>query len=144
MQEWNKPLAEAGYRLTASRKAIIEVLYRSSFPLSPQEILERAQEDHPSLGLVTVYRTLHILLQLSMVRRVHGTNGCHGYLWASSGHSHAIVCARCGRCVEFRPQEGLTELLRQVEEATGYDVQGHLLQLIGLCPACQRSDKDIE
>ncbi len=137
MMEWEQRLAAAGCRITVSRRAVMQVLEQADSPLSPLEILERAQAVHRKLGLVTVYRMLNLLTELNLLRRVHHEDGCHGYLLASLGHHHALICQCCGRAVEFSGGDDLGTLVEQVEAKTGYRVDDHLLQLFGLCPACQ-------
>jgi Fur family ferric uptake transcriptional regulator len=113
------------------------VLEEADAPLAPQEILERGEVIHPRLGLTTVYRTVALLKELGLVRRVHRSNGCHGYVATSPGHRHHVVCQQCGRVVEFAGTEDLGGLIRQVERTTDYRVEGHLLQLFGLCAVCR-------
>jgi len=139
MVEWEVCLSEAGYRITASRRAVMAVLIQDNAPLSPQEILEQARAVHAGLGLVTVYRTLNLLTDLDLVRRIHREDDCHGYVLASPGHHHAVVCRSCGRAVEFTGENDIDTLIAQVEARTGYQVDDHLLQLSGLCPRCQRT-----
>lgn len=137
MTEWEQRLADNGYRITAARRAVIEILQHTENPLSPQAILAQAKHTHPPLGLVTVYRMVNLLVTLKLVRRVHFEDGCHGYLPASRGHYHAVVCQQCGRAVEFPGDDDLGTLIERVEIWTGYLVQDHLLQLYGLCPICR-------
>lgn len=136
MQDWERRLAEAGYRLTAARRAVIQALVATKAPLSPQEVWQSGQSLQPALGLASVYRTLGLLEELSLVHRVHQDDGCHGYMPASPGHQHTIVCRSCGRAVEFPGSEDLEGLIAQVQQETGYRVEDHLLQLVGLCPVC--------
>ena len=136
MSGWEERLAETGHRITASRRAVVQVLLDTSGSLSPRQIRERGEMVHPGLGLVSVYRTLALLENLGLVRRVHCDNGCHAYLWASPGHRHVLICRKCGRAVEFPGGDDLDALTRRVEVATGYKVDDHLLQLEGLCPQC--------
>lgn len=138
--EWEAKLAEAGYRITAARRAVMQVLLTATAPLSPQELHVRGRVAHPVLGLVSVYRTLDLLEQLGLVRRVHLADGCHGYLLASPGHRHALLCRCCGQAVEFPGGEDLSVLIAEVQRSTGYQVEEHLLQLIGVCPACQMQE----
>jgi len=140
MTEWEQRLADTGRRVTASRRAVMQVLMKAKAPLPPQEILEQAQAVHRTLGLVTVYRTLNLLAKLKLVRRVHREGGCHGYLPASPGHRHALICQRCGRAVEFPGEDDLHELIGRVEARTGYRVDDHLLQLLGRCPDCREAE----
>jgi len=138
VQDWEQQLAAAGYRVTAPRRAVIAVLAQASSPLLPQEILKRARSRHYDLGLVTVYRTLNVLAKLDLVRRVHRQDGCHGYLPASPGHHHAVICRGCGEAAEFPGADDLERLVDRVEVRTGYAISDHLLQLYGLCPNCSQ------
>jgi Fe2+ or Zn2+ uptake regulation protein len=137
MTEWEQCLASAGCRITSSRRAVMHALMQADGPLSPQEVLEQAQAVHQQLGLVTVYRTLNLLSELHLVHRAHREDGCHGYMLTSPGHRHALICEVCGRAVEFAGEDDINALIERVEVGTGYRVDGHLLQLFGLCPDCQ-------
>ena len=137
MRKWEQRLIDAGCRVTAPRRVIMQVLWQSETPLSPQEICERGSTIHPSLGLVTVYRTVALLQELDLVRRVHHSDGRHGYVAALPGHRHHLICRKCGRTVEFPGSGDLDALIVQVEESTDYRVDDHLLQLFGLCPTCR-------
>jgi Fe2+ or Zn2+ uptake regulation protein len=128
-------LHEAGYRLTQPRHAVLQVLEESAVQLSPYEIHRRAKGIYPRLGLVTVYRTLELLDELGLARRVHSDGSCHDYARADED-KHYLICRGCRRVVEF-PCEGLDELIEGLEQRSAYVIDGHLLELTGLCPECQ-------
>ncbi|MFL7808920.1 MAG: Fur family transcriptional regulator [Anaerolineae bacterium] len=128
-------LHEAGYRLTQPRRAVLQVLEESAEQLSPYEIHRRGKGTYPQLGLVTVYRTLELLDGLGLVRRVHSEGSCHNYARAGED-KHYLVCRGCHRVVQF-PCGGLDELIEEVERRSAYEIDGHLLELTGLCPECQ-------
>jgi Fur family ferric uptake transcriptional regulator len=134
---WEETLSRAGHRITAPRRAVVAVLGAAESPLSPQQICARAHSLHPKLGLKTVYRTLALLDDLGLVQRVHRSNGCQAYVATSPGHRHHIVCQQCGRTAEFLGSEDVRALIDRVEESTRFRVDGHLLQLFGLCPDCR-------
>jgi Fe2+ or Zn2+ uptake regulation protein len=136
LEEMAWTVREAGYRLTQPRLAVLEVLQENSRYLSPAEICERGRALYPSLGLVTVYRTLELLDELGLARRVHGRGNCHGYARANSASGHYLVCRRCGQVTEF-PCKGMREITETVQQRSGFTVEEHLLELEGLCPACQ-------
>jgi len=131
-------LRQAGYRLTQPRLAVLQVLQENNGYLSPNEIYEQGRALYPSLGLVTVYRTLETLDKLGLARRVHGLGNCHGYARAHSASGHYLMCHRCGQLTEF-PCEGMEEIIEAVQQQSGFIVEEHLLELVGLCPACQSS-----
>ena len=135
-----RALVEMGYSNTRPRQVIGEVIGEATHALTPLEILERGRRKHARLGLGTVYRTLRVLISLNLVRRVHRADRCHGYLPASTGHHHVVVCEECGRAVEFPGGDDLKALIEQVEAGTGYRVNHHLLQLFGRCPECEQKE----
>lgn len=136
--EMAQALRRAEYRLTQPRLAVLQVLEENDEGLSPEEVHQRAKGIYASLGLVTVYRTLDLLAELGLVRRVHSERGCHSY--ASAGiDRHYLVCQGCRRVIEF-PCEGLDGLIESVRQQTGYTITDHLLELSGLCPDCQKKE----
>jgi Fur family ferric uptake transcriptional regulator len=85
---------------------------------------------------VTVYRTLEKLQDLGLVQRIHQPNGCHRYLRAADGHEHVLLCSRCGRAIYFSGDD-VTALSDDLAQRTGFCIQEHWLQLLGLCADCQ-------
>ncbi|MGD8623602.1 MAG: Fur family transcriptional regulator [Anaerolineae bacterium] len=129
-------LSEAGYRITRPRQAVIRALQEDAGYASPAEVHLRAREHCPTIGLVTVYRTLDVLSELGLVRRIHAQDGCHGYALAAVGHRHHLVCRQCGAAVEFEGCD-LSPFLARVGRETGYAIEDHLLELVGLCATCR-------
>lgn len=126
-----------GYRLTAPRRAVIQTLEQSDGWLRPETIHQDARRSAPGLGLVTVYRTLQLLTELGIARRVHTEDGCQGYSLAEHNHGHHLVCKKCQHVVEFPGTEDLQPLMQQLEAATGFMIEEHVLELAGLCPECR-------
>ena len=129
-------LSRHGYRLTEPRRAVVRVLEEARTWLSVDKVHARAAAYCPGIGLVTVYRTLSLLVDLGSVRRIHGEDGCHGFAMAETGHRHHLVCERCRRVVEF-PGCDLDPMLRRLETETGFMVETHMLEVVGLCPECR-------
>jgi Fur family ferric uptake transcriptional regulator len=129
-------LSLAGYRITGPRRAVIQAMLDDEGYSSPHQIHERARRHCPTVGLVTVYRTLDLLAEMGFVRRIHTEDGCHGYAAASNGHHHHLICRRCGATVEFAGCD-LSAFLARVGQETGYEIEGHLLELVGICAACR-------
>jgi len=129
-------LVERGHKLTRPRRAVLKVIAASAESLTPAEIHSRAQKHYRQTGLVTVYRTLELLTECGVVRKIHAAAGCHAYAPASEGHAHHIICEKCHAVIEFNNCD-LTALLASVQRRTGYQVSGHWLELFGYCPRCQ-------
>lgn len=134
-ERWLTLLEEKGGRLTGPRRVIVELLVNSDRALSPVDVFDKARSTYPKLGLVTVYRTLEILIELGLVERVHQTGGCHMYLRAANGHEHIMLCTRCGRAAYFSGDD-LGSLMEKVAHDNGFVIKEHWLQLHGLCREC--------
>lgn len=133
---WLAQWQQAGYRLTAARRAVTEVMQSAERALTPVEVFDAARKRDPRLGLVTVYRTLEKLEALGLIQRVHHEQGCQAFLRAGVGHQHLLLCERCGRATLFDGDD-LDALFARVGEQTGFEVKSHWLQLYGLCQECK-------
>jgi Fur family ferric uptake transcriptional regulator len=50
-------------------------------------------------------------------------------------HHHHLVCSQCGRAVDFTNCD-LGQLEQQLSKETGFNIEGHLLEIYGRCPEC--------
>jgi Fur family transcriptional regulator, ferric uptake regulator len=148
-------LAQAGYSNTRSRRAVLKAICEAGGQASGAELLALGRTHHPPLGVVTVYRTLDLLLSLGLVRKLHLAEGCHTYALSLAGgqnetrgnephnHGHHIICQQCNRAVEFNGCD-LDAVIMMVEAQTGFRVEEHWLEMFGVCPACRESESHKE
>ncbi|MBM4418400.1 MAG: transcriptional repressor [Chloroflexi bacterium] len=131
-------LHERGGRVTSQRLALARLVLTLERVLSPQELHGLAVERGIDAGLTTVYRTLDLLEELGLVTRVHGLDGCHGVAPRRLGHEHQLTCTACGK-IAVIDRCDLGHEQAEVAAATGYKIEGHLVQYFGRCPDCRLS-----
>ena len=69
-------LKDLGFRLTNQRRVIVETLLRHlGTHLNARELLELAQQEDPSIGIATIYRTIELLNSLGMLNMVNLEEG---------------------------------------------------------------------
>jgi Fur family ferric uptake transcriptional regulator len=134
-EQWLEALQVSGYRLTTPLRVLVKVLVSTDRALEPAELFDLGRQEYPRLGLVTVYRTLEKLQELGLVQRIHQPYACHRYLRAAHGHEHVLLCSKCGRAIHFSGDD-LTTLSDELALRTGFRIQEHWLQLLGLCADC--------
>jgi Fe2+ or Zn2+ uptake regulation protein len=135
-ETWLTQLHENGYRLTGARRAVVDTIATTKRALTPIEVFDQARKAYHALGLVTVYRTLEKLEELHLIQRVHQPQGCQAFIAASQAHQHLLLCQSCGQ-VKFFEGDDLDDLIAAIAKKTGYRIQEHWLQFLGLCQDCK-------
>jgi Fur family ferric uptake transcriptional regulator len=126
---------EKGFRLTAQRVAIMNVLHAADGHLSATDIYARVHASTLGLTEPTVYRTLDFLAKNELIRVTHASGGRLQYELARHQHHH-IVCSMCGQEHEVS-QDQLQAIYDQVEQITGYRLTESHLTFTGLCLQCK-------
>jgi len=134
--EIEKILRSRGYRLTNQRRIIAGELERGRH-LSAEEIYARLRDEHPELGLSTVYRTLDLLHELGIARKDDFGEGYSRYELSTERLHHHAYCRNCGKLIEFN-EELMEYLALQVERETGFMTEWYEITLYGLCAECTR------
>ncbi|MFO8102193.1 MAG: Fur family transcriptional regulator [Dehalococcoidia bacterium] len=130
-------LSSNGYKITPQRRAVLKAIAGSREHLTPAAVYKRAAGEDPKVGLVTVYRTLEMLSELGLICRVHRGGRSRSYTLAPIGHHHHLICTECGAVTDFTDCD-LGELERRLSSATGFKIEGHLLEFFGICGSCQK------
>ena len=132
-------LRQKGHKLTRQRRAVLEVIVLSQDHMTPAEIHKKVQEADPTIGLVTVYRTLEMLAGAGLICRVHTDQTSRSYLLRRPDeHHHHLICSDCGRVVDFTDCN-LHGLEEKLSRETGFTTEGHILEFFGCCPVCQET-----
>jgi Fur family ferric uptake transcriptional regulator len=127
-------LSELGFRETVPRRAVVTVALRMG-RFTAAEIVEELRGQ--GIGRATVFRTLDLLTSLGVLDQLH-SDSRHAYTVCSPRHHHHLICSACSKVVEVTAPP-VERAVRALAEKAGYEMQGHLLEIIGLCADCQAS-----
>ncbi|MET9358662.1 Fur family transcriptional regulator [Streptomyces sp. NPDC006617] len=123
-------------RTTRQRTAVLSALQQQEGFTSAQELHEALEADGITIGLTTVYRTLHALDRSGQVDVVREKSGERLYRpRPDGGHRHYLVCRDCGLSAEVEASavEGWAE---KVGEVMGFTEVEHTVELTGICDRC--------
>lgn len=125
-------LETIGFRSTAPRRAVLHAIESARGPFTVEDLLAEV----PGVGRATVFRTIKLLQELDMMCRVPLEDGTARYQVSEGDHHHHLVCRTCGSLTEFSDPEIDARIAEQAR-AQGFALQGHSLELYGLCRACR-------
>jgi Fur family ferric uptake transcriptional regulator len=127
---------EQNLRMTRQRMVILEELQRVKSHLSADEIYDIVRKRLPRISLGTVYRNLDMLSELGKIQKLELGGTIKRFDWNPNKHYH-IRCLQCGR-VDDAPVAPLTRIEDELYGSTVYEIVGHRLEFIGLCPECSK------
>ena len=124
-----------GWRMTAQRRVVAEVLDGEHVHLTADEVLARATARLPEISRATVYNTLGELVALGEVTEV-STDGRAKRYDPNAHHPHQhLVCAGCGAIRDVHPEGNPLADLPE-SERFGFTVSEVDVTYRGVCPAC--------
>jgi Fur family ferric uptake transcriptional regulator len=118
-------------RKTRQRSAIEAIFRKAGRPLSAREVLEGAAVVTPGLGIATVYRTIHGLLEDGWLEAVTLPDEPPRYEVAGKHHHDHFRCRGCARVFDVVECPVLDPRVPR-----GFVLEGHSAVLQGLCAAC--------
>ena len=127
-------LRSLGYRMTASRRAVLSALV-SGTHRSAEELAEQVQQRVPDVHISTVYRNLDELERVGLVVHSHLGHGPATYQLTAEAHGH-LVCERCGASYEA-DQRMFAGLAREAKSRFGFEIRPFHFSVLGLCQACR-------
>ena len=138
MPELEQRLRNKSRKLTGPRQAILDILRQQHHPMSNKEIFAALSKG--DCDLATVYRSMHLLEEMGMVKRFDLGDGVARFellAEGDDGHHHHLVCTRCSEVVEI-DECSMRSLEERIAESNGFKAVTHRLEFFGICPNCQK------
>jgi Fe2+ or Zn2+ uptake regulation protein len=138
VEQARQAISAEGGRMTSQRQIILDVIDRSHEHLTADDITARAQRLDPSINPSTVYRTLTLLKERSLIKSRYHDQDSHREVFEptpSTEHYH-FTCSRCDKVIEFESKH-VSALRTQLQNEFGVEVRTACLCLTGLCETCK-------
>lgn len=133
LPELRQYLKQHGQSLTKPRLAVFLAL-RGREPQTMQQLTAAC----PAVDRASVYRTVALFEQLAIIQRLQiGWKYKLELTDTFSHHHHHMTCLKCGKVIPFDESPALESDLRRIVESKNFQMQGHQLEIQGLCQACK-------
>lgn len=91
-------LRASGYRLTAPRRKLVDILLTAEALLTADEVYQRARRARAAADLSTVYRNLATFCDMGWLAAVPGPNGERYYqVRGTEPQTFSVMCLDCGK-----------------------------------------------
>jgi Fur family ferric uptake transcriptional regulator len=122
--------------MTRQRRVILEEIKQTGSHPTAYEVYETVRRRLPRISLGTVYRNLELLFEYGEVQKLELGGAQRRFDGDTANHYH-VRCLHCGRVddVLIERLATLEDLIRGVSE---YEIVGHRLEFLGLCPKCRK------
>ena len=129
-----------GYRLTAPRRKLVDLLLQAEVPLTADEIYQRARRVRLDANLSTVYRNLATFCEMGWLDVVPGANGERYYqVHASDEQRMSVLCLDCGQLTTLKV-DAASPLNAAVRDL-GFDEHSLRVRLSAHCEhVCERKN----
>jgi len=123
-------------RMTNQREIILRELRKSKRHLSADELYDIVKKDMPRISLATVYRNLEILSEAGLIGKLEISGRQKRFDYDVGDHDH-IYCVVCHRVDNLNVQRE-TLSREDLTGTVGYSITGYRLEVVGICPSCQK------
>ena len=122
-------------RNTQQRRIILEELRKVSSHPTATDLYEIVRRRIPKISLGTVYRNLELLSQRGTIQKLT-LGGAEARFDGNPDDHYHVRCVRCGQVGDVLGTPGET-VPRQPRQVNGYEILGHRLEYVGICPDCR-------
>lgn len=120
-----------GLRMTEQRRVIARVLSEAQDHPDVEQVHKRAAEIDPRISIATVYRTVRLFEEASILERHDFGDGRARYEEVPESHHDHLIDVETGKVIEFR-NEQVERLQREIAEKLGFKLVDHRLELYGV------------
>jgi len=127
-------LRDAGLRVTASRRAVLEALHEHSHS-SADEVFREVAVTVPHTSLQSVYNALGDFADAGLVRRIEPAGRAGLFELRVGDNHHHVVCSSCGAVEDIDCAVGEAPCLAP-SDSRGFAIHTAEVTYWGICPSC--------
>lgn len=122
---------ERGLKMTEQRRIIARVLSDACDHPDVEQLYRRATVLDPRISIATVYRTVRLFEEASILERHDFGDGRARYEESPVSHHDHLIDIESGQVIEFQNSD-IEALQRKIAEQLGFKLVDHRLELYGV------------
>jgi len=131
-------LRENGKLYSKQREQILDIFLKTEQHPTIDDLHDLVKKRHPKIGLATVYRTMEVICDAGLARKVDfgGSIKRYEHKYKHQHHDH-LVCLKCGRIIEVM-SPGIEKLQERPAKKHKFSAVRHRMEIFGICSSCNR------
>lgn len=125
-------------RNTKQKQLILDILKKSTKPLSINDIYQQITTELPTIAKSTIYRNIDALIKQNQVDKYYLNDNELFYQIKASQHDHKhyVICEECKKVFDL-PLCPIHEIEDAMKEK-GFAISEHYIQISGTCKDCRK------
>lgn len=132
-----------GLKMTGQRRVIAQVLSESGDHPDVEALHRRATRVDPKISIATVYRTVRLFEEASILERRDFGDGRARYEEVPDEHHDHLIDIETGEVIEFHNEE-IERLQEEVARQLGFKLVDHRMELYAVRPGRGKNDEGSE
>ncbi|TKJ36221.1 MAG: transcriptional repressor [Planctomycetes bacterium B3_Pla] len=135
---FNQYLRENGKLYSKQREQILDIFLKTEQHPTINDLHDLVKKRDPKIGLATVYRTMEVICNAGLARKVDfgGSTKRYEHKHKHQHHDH-LVCLKCGRIIEVM-SPGIEKLQERLAKKHKFSAVRHRMEIFGICRSCNR------
>ena len=130
-----------GLLYSKQRVQILDIFLKTEKHLAINELYDLVRKKNTQIGLATVYRTMELLCDAGLARKLDfGKGGKYYEHKYKHKHHHHLICLECGRIIEITSSK-LEQVQRQLAKKHGFTIARDTMKIFGTCKTCKHKEK---
>ena len=134
--KFSNHLHAQGLKFTPERRTVLNEVFAIHNHFEAEDLLLQIRQGGHRVSRGTIYRTLALLVECGLVRKVIFTEK-HAHYEHVYGHKHHehLICKGCGLVIEFY-QDVLEDSLEETCRGYNFQMESHKVEVLGYCKDC--------
>jgi len=138
---FNQYLRKNGMLYSKQREQILDIFLKAEKHPTVNDLYELVRKKNPKIGLATVYRTMEVICDAGLARKLDFGDGTKHYEHKyKHQHHHHLVCLKCGKIIEITSGK-IEAIQRQLAKKHGFTISRDTMKIFGVCKTCKRKEK---
>ena len=134
-------LKSNGMLHSGQREQILDIFLKTERHPTINDLYDLVRKKDPKIGLATIYRTMEVISNAGLARKVDFGDGTKHYEHKyKHQHHHHLVCLKCSKVIEITSGK-LEKIQKELAKKHDFTITRDTMMIFGTCRTCKHREK---